>query len=86
MPEVSRFYGIIVAMFFGDHNPPHFHARYGAEKVAIEIESLRILEGYLSPRALGLVIEWAAQHKNELLQNWELARNNQTPKKIEPLK
>ncbi len=54
MPEISRFYGIIVAMFFGDHNPPHFHARYGGEKVAIEIETLRILEGNLSPRALVL--------------------------------
>ena len=86
MPEISRFYGIIVAMFFGDHNPPHFHARYGAEKVAIEIETLRILEGRLSPRALGLVIEWASQHKNELMQNWELAKNNQAPRKIEPLK
>ena len=86
MSEISRFYGIIVAMFFGDHNPPHFHARYGAEKVAIEIETLRILEGHLPPRALGLVIEWASQHKNELMQNWELAKNNQAPKKIEPLK
>jgi hypothetical protein len=86
MPEISRFYGIIIAMFFDDHNPPHFHARYGEEKVAIEIESLRILEGHLSPRALGLVIEWAAQHRIELLQNWELAKNNQAPKKIEPLK
>ena len=79
MPEISRFYGAIVAMFFGDHNPPYFHARYGAEKVAKEIESLRILEGFFPPRALGLVIEWAAQHKNELLQN------NQVPEKIEPL-
>lgn len=66
MPEISRFYGIIIAMFFGDHNPPHFHARYADKKVAIEIESLRILEGNLPPRALGLVIEWASQHKAEL--------------------
>jgi len=58
----------------------------GGEKVAIEIESLRIMEGRISPRALGLVIEWAAQHKDELLNNWELAKNNQTPNKIEPLK
>lgn len=72
-------------MFFADHNPPHFHARYGSEKVAIEINTLRILEGHLAPRALGLVIEWAAQHQNELLQNWELAKNKQAPKKIEPL-
>ena len=57
MPEISRFYGIIIAMFFDDHNPPHFHARYAGEKVAIEIESFRVLEGRISPRALGLVIE-----------------------------
>ena len=86
MPEISRFYGIIIAMFFADHNPPHFHARYGSEKVIIEIESLRILEGSISPRALGLVIEWAAQHKNELMKCWNLAKNNQAPEKIEPLK
>lgn len=86
MPEISRFYGIIIAMFFDDHNPPHFHARYAGKKVAIEIESLRILEGNISPRALGLVIEWAAQHKDELFYNWELAKNNQSPNRIEPLK
>ncbi len=86
MPEISRFYGIIIAMFFADHNPPHFHAYYGSEKVVVEIESLQILEGALSPRALGLVIEWAAQHKDELLKNWELTKNNQSPKKIAPLK
>ncbi|RLB92060.1 MAG: DUF4160 domain-containing protein [Deltaproteobacteria bacterium] len=86
MPEISRFYGIIVAMFFDDHNPPHFHARYGGEKIVIEIESLRVLEGLIAPRALGLLIEWASQHKTHLLKNWELAKNNQTPNKIEPLK
>ena len=86
MPEISRFYGIIIAMFFDDHNPPHFHARYGKEKIAIEIHSLRILEGHIPPRALGIVIEWASQHKDELLSNWELAKSNQHPKKIEPLK
>jgi hypothetical protein len=85
MPEISRFFGIIIAMFFDDHNPPHFQARYAGNKVAIEIESLRILEGTISPRALGLVIEWAAQHKEDLLNNWTLTKNNQTPKKIEPL-
>ena len=86
MPEISRFYGIIIAMFFDDHNPPHFHARYGMEKVAIEIGTLRVLGGYIPPRALGLVIEWASQHQDELLNNWELAKTNQAPKKIEPLK
>ena len=86
MPEICRFYGIIIAMFFDDHSPPHFHARYGGDKVAIEIESLRILEGQLPSRALGLVIEWASQHQSELLENWDLAKNNQAPKKISPLK
>jgi len=57
MPEISRFYGIIVMMFYDDHNPPHFHARYDGEKIAIDINSLRILEGVFSPRALGLVME-----------------------------
>jgi len=86
MPEISRFYGIIIAMFFDDHNPPHFHARYGSEKVVIEIGTLQVLGGNIPPRALGLVIEWASQHKDELLNNWELAKTNQAPEKIEPLK
>lgn len=85
MPEISRFYGIIIAMFFDDHNPPHFHARYAGKKAAIEIESLHILEGSLPPRALGLVIEWASQHKVELYDNWELTKNNLQPHKIESL-
>jgi hypothetical protein len=85
MPEICRFYGIIIAMFYDDHNPPHFHARYGKDRVAIEISSLRVLEGFIPPRALGLVMEWASQHQKELLNDWELARENQPPKKIAPL-
>ncbi len=54
--------------------------------MVIEIESLRVLDGLISPRALGLVVEWASQHKNKLLNNWGLAKNNQAPNKIEPLK
>ena len=85
MPEICRFYGIILAMFFDDHNPPHFHARYGTSNVAIEIDSLRVLEGKFPPRALGLVVEWASQHQGELLHNWKLAKNNRPIKKIAPL-
>jgi len=85
MPEICRFYGIIIAMFFEDHNPPHFHARYGRDNVAIEINSLRVLEGQISPRALGLVAEWASQHREELLRDWELAKRNKPIKKIAPL-
>ncbi len=85
MPEICRFYGIIIAMFFDDHNPPHFHARYGKDEVAVEINSLRLLEGRIPPRALGLLMEWSSQHQSELLRNWELAKNNQPPEKIAPL-
>ena len=85
MPEISRFYGIIILMYFDEHNPPHFHARYGSEKVAIEVASLRVLEGRLPSRALGLVIEWASQHQEELMMNWEAARSNQPLNKIQPL-
>lgn len=86
MPEICRFYGIIIAMFFDDHNPPHFHARYGGDKVVIDINTLSVLEGSLPPRALGLVIEWASLRKSDLLRDWELAKNNKQPEKIEPLK
>ena len=85
MPEIVRFYGIIIAIFYDDHNPPHFHARYGKDKVAIAINNLSVLEGYIPPRALGMVVEWATIHKEELLEDWELAKNNQPPRKIAPL-
>lgn len=85
MPEISGFYGIIIAMFYDDHNPPHFHARYGGSMVAVEIRSLRILEGRIPPRALGMVMEWATQHQQALMLNWELAKSSQPPKKIAPL-
>ena len=85
MPEISRFFGIIILMYYDEHNPPHFHARYGSDKAAIEITSLRVLEGRLPSRALGLVIEWASQHQEELMMNWEAARNDRPPKKIPPL-
>lgn len=57
MPEISRFFGIIITMFFGDHNPPHFHARYGDNDAVICIQDFAVMEGHLPPRALGLVIE-----------------------------
>jgi len=85
MPEISRFYGIIIAMFYDDHNPPHFHARYGKASAAIGIDSLRGLEGGIPHRALGLTMEWASQHQKELLNNWNLAKKNKPPKSITPL-
>jgi len=66
MPEISRFLGIVIAMYFDEHNPPHFHAVYGNKDAAIAIDSLKVLEGNLPPRILGLVVEWASEHRKEL--------------------
>lgn len=85
MPEISRFYGIVIMMFFGDHGIPHFHARYGRDKVAIAIEDLSVLAGNLPRRALSLVMEWAAQHQKELMMNWEMVKNDKQPVAILPL-
>ncbi|MCC7117551.1 MAG: DUF4160 domain-containing protein [Anaerolineales bacterium] len=86
MPEISRFFGISIKMFFGDHTPPHFHAEYGEYKAQINIHSYNIIAGDLPPRVFGMVIEWAAQHQSELLEVWGLAAENQPLHRIEPLK
>jgi hypothetical protein len=85
MPEICRFYGIIIQMFFNDHNPPHFHVVYGDFKAVININD-EIVEGFMPKRALKLVFEWMDLHKSELLENWDLAQNGELPRKIEPLK
>ena len=85
MPEISRFFGIIITMYYNDHSPPHFHVRYGQQKALIAIESLSVLQGNLKPRTLGLVIEWASQHQAELMHDWELARQNAPLETIQPL-
>ncbi|MGI9211536.1 MAG: DUF4160 domain-containing protein [Methylococcaceae bacterium] len=85
MPEISRFFGIVIAMYFNEHNPPHFHARYGNDKAEIDIQTLSVLAGRLPPRAMGLVIEWASRHQAELMDDWFLARDQAELRKIEPL-
>ena len=85
MPEICRFLGIIIAMYYDEHIPPHFNARYGESKAEIDINTLSLLAGKLPPRAMGLVIEWASRHQAELLADWELARQHAELKKIEPL-
>jgi hypothetical protein len=85
MPTIRAFYGILIRMFFNDHPPPHFHARYGEFEATIEIGTLNILDGTLPPRALNLVREWAIMHKEELLDDWRLCRENAPPARIEPL-
>lgn len=84
MPEISRFLGIIIFMNFNDHNPPHFHARYGDYELVVEINS-GIIDGKFPKRALSLVFEWYEIHKEELLQDWELIRTTGEFYKIQPL-
>lgn len=86
MPEISRFFGIIIRMYWNEHNPPHFHAIYGSDAAEIGISPIQLLEGELPTRAGSMVFEWAALHQGELAANWELLRNRQTPLAIEPLK
>lgn len=85
MPEISRFFGIVIKMFFNDHNPPHFHAEYGDNLALIDIRSLTVFSGRLPPRVTGLVIEWATLHQQELLVDWDRARAQEEPQKIAPL-
>ena len=82
---VSKFYGIVIYFFFNGHNSPHFHAKYNEFEALIDIKTLGVLKGKLPTKALGLVIEWASNHQVELMNNWELCRNDKTPNKIEPL-
>jgi len=85
MPEISRFFGIIITMYYSDHQPPHFHVRYGDSKAQITIETISILNGTLPPRVFGLVAEWALAHQDELRDDWQLVQNEAMPNKIDPL-
>ena len=82
MPEIARFYGIIIRMYFRDHNPPHFHAEYQGMKAEYNIQSLEVIEGKLPKRANALVLEWAVQHRQELLKNWTNASKPEKLNKI----
>ena len=83
MPVLSRFYGIVIRMYFqqAEHNPPHIHAVYGEDVAALDIRTGGVLEGKLPPKALALVSEWLALHREELMSIW----NTQTFAAVEPL-
>jgi len=85
MPQLSRFFGIIISMFYDEHNPPHFHAAYGEYNAEIAINGLSILVGKLPSRALGLVIERASLHQTELMDNWNRFENGEKIERISPL-
>lgn len=84
MPIVSQFLGIIITMYWNEHQPAHFHAKYGEYKIIICIES-GVIEGKFPPRALKIVMEWYELHKAELLEDWDLCVKREMPKPIEPL-
>ena len=86
MPEICRFFGIIIRMYFGDHNPPHFHAIYQEDSAEYEITTLTIIRGSLPSRAHAMVLEWASLHRDELMESWKLATEMKEINKIEPLK
>ena len=85
MPEISRFYGIIIMLYINEHHPPHFHVKYAEYLAEIEIQTLEIIAGSLPKRAYSLVLEWAVEHREELMHNWNLAREHKSLNKIEPL-
>lgn len=85
MPELSRFYGIVIRMYHNDHAPPHFHAWYAGEEAVLAIASLQVMHGYLPPRALRLVREWAGLHHDALAHAWATAQSGADPDPIDPL-
>jgi hypothetical protein len=84
MPEISRFLGIVIRMYYRDHPPAHFHAEYGEYEISVEIET-GVVQGRFPRRALSAVLDWYNLHRDELAHNWELVVAEQPPNPIEPL-
>jgi hypothetical protein len=85
MPRICSFYGVVIAMYYREHGVPHFHALYGGREASIAIDSLEVLRGDLPPRVLRLVKQWASLHREELLENWDLAEQGKVLESIDPL-
>jgi hypothetical protein len=86
VPTISRFMGIVIAMFFDDHGPPHFHARHAEGSAKVRIDTVEVIDSGLPRRQLRLVLAWAELHQDELLENWRLARLGERLHEIEPLR
>ena len=86
MPTLSIFFGIVIYIYWSDHNPPHIHARYAGEEAVFEIRTFALLEGSLPKRASAMVVEWMREHQAELLAAWDLASRNIPPAQIAPLR
>jgi hypothetical protein len=85
VPRVSEFFGIVIYMYYDDHPDPHFHAVYGGDEVQIRIKDLSVMAGWLPPRAMGLVIEWASARTQALEEDWQLASDHRPLNKIAPI-
>ena len=85
MPEISLFYGIRITMYYDDHNPPHFHAEYNNHKALVDIINVQVNRGFLPSKQLKIVLAWCAIHQDELMQNWELSKDDRPLNKIPPL-
>ena len=85
MPTISMFFGIAIRMYYDDHSPPHFHAYYGKDAVVIDIQTAAVRSGHLQRRALAMVLEWAAEHRAELLVDWRLAEAHLPLMQVAPL-
>lgn len=86
MPKISEFFGISIYIYYREHMPPHFHAMYGEDEAVISIDKLAVLSGRLSPRTMGLVVEWASLHHEELRHVWTQAMSHEVLDKIKPLR
>jgi len=85
VPTISRFFGIVIAMFYDDHAPPHFHARHADGAAKVRIDTLEAIESTLARRQLRFVLAWAELHQGDLHENWRRARAGETLREIEPL-
>ena len=85
MPEISRFYGVVIRMYFNDHVPPHFHAVSGGSEAEVTIVPVTVRTGHLPSRSAGMVLEWASLHQAELLENWRRLHSDEPPTEIPPL-
>jgi len=85
VPRICAFYGIVIEMYYGDHPPPHFYARYGGDAAKIQIASGDLIAGWLPGRALRLVQEWTDEHRRELEDNWDRTVRHERPQPIDPL-
>ncbi len=86
MPIISKFFGLVISMYWQDHMPPHFHATFGEDEALVDIRYAVVIRGHLPSSRLKLVLAWTEIHRDELTQNWERARNNDSLLPIDPLR